>query len=194
ELRPLPLAFPVEVAALAETDGMGFDLQPEAEERAAVAAYLGLNGLPGLGFRGTLAPSGGGWALTGRLTARMLQSCVVTLEPVETAVDVAVERIWLPDVVLPEGAEIELGADDDTAPEPLGDDIDLAGPMVDALALEIDPFPRAPGAEHGTRVYAPPGAEPLTEEAARPFAGLADLKARLERGDGSGEDDGGKTN
>ncbi|MEM7497305.1 MAG: DUF177 domain-containing protein [Pseudomonadota bacterium] len=186
EIEPFPLSHPVEVAALAESGGLSFELAPEAGERAVIARYLGLDGLAALGFRGNLVPQGAGWALEGRLTARLGQTCVVTLEPVETEVDVPVERSWLPDVAPPSAAELELREDDYRAPEPLGREIDLAVPMLEALALEIDPFPRGEGAEHGAEVYAPPGEAPLTDEAARPFAGLAALKARL-----SGDDDGG---
>ncbi|MEL7173415.1 MAG: DUF177 domain-containing protein [Pseudomonadota bacterium] len=177
--EPFPLAHPVDVAALSEGDGLSFELTPEAPERALVAQYLGLDALPALAFRGEIMQRGAGWGLEGRLTARMQQSCVVTLEPVETEVDVPVERLWLPDVAPPTGAEIELRAEDDRAPEMLGRAIDLAIPMLEALALEIDPFPRADGAAHGTQVYAPPGSAPLTDEAAKPFAGLSALKARL---------------
>lgn len=182
--EPFPLTHPVDVATLSESGGLSFDLKPEASDRELVARYLGLSDLPELSFRGAVAPQGAGWALEGRLSARMVQSCVVTLEPVETPVAVDVERVWLPDVLSPQGAEIELREHDDQAPEPLGREIDLAMPMLEALALEIDPFPRADGAEHGTQVYAPPGSEPLTEEAAKPFAGLAALRTRLGGSDG----------
>ena len=47
----------------------------------------------------------------------------------------------------------------------------------------IDPFPRADGAELGRRTFAAPGVAPMTDEASRPFAGLAVLK----RGSGEGE-------
>ncbi|MEL6765968.1 MAG: DUF177 domain-containing protein [Pseudomonadota bacterium] len=189
EDEPFPLAHPVDVAALSESGGLSFEIAPEAPERALVAQYLGLEALPALAFRGEVVQRGAGWGLEGRLTARMRQSCVVTLDPVETDVEVPVERMWLPDVAPPTGAEIELRAEDDRAPEMLGNAIDLAIPMLEALALEIDPFPRADGAEHGTQVYAPPGSAPLTDEAAKPFAGLAALKARL--GGAGGDENGG---
>jgi hypothetical protein len=44
--------------------------------------------------------------------------------------------------------ELELDPDADDPPDVLdGEDIDLGGYVVEHLSLELDPFPRAPGAE-----------------------------------------------
>ena len=51
-----------------------------------------------------------------------------------------------------------------------GDAVDVAAYVVEHLALEVDPFPRKPGAEFG---YAAP------EEGASPFDALKSLKDRL---------------
>ncbi|MEM6972452.1 MAG: DUF177 domain-containing protein [Pseudomonadota bacterium] len=187
---PLPLTHPVAVGALSETGGLTVELRPDAAERAAIAHYLQIVSVEALLFRAELLPQANGWQLRGRLAATVVQSCVVTLDPVVAEVATSMDRSYMPGVVPPSGNEIELDADADGAPEPLGDAIDVAGPMVETLALALDPFPRAEGAEHGTRVYGPPGAEPLTDEAARPFSGLAALKARLdpdEGGNGGGD-------
>ncbi|MEL6264576.1 MAG: DUF177 domain-containing protein [Pseudomonadota bacterium] len=182
---PLPITHPIATTALVESGGMTVELRPEAGDRAAIAAYLRILSLDSLVFRASLAPQLDGWALTGQLAADLAQACVVTLEPVAARVETPVARVWLPGIATPEGNELELREHDDEAPEPLGATIDLAQPMIEALALALDPFPRAPDAEHGARVYAPPGAEALTDEAARPFAGLAALKSRL-GGEGNG--------
>lgn len=181
EPAALPFAHALAVATLAETGGMTFDLDLDAEERAGLARYLGLLSVEAVTFRGTLRPAGEGYALDAHLDAQVMQACVVTLEPVPERVVTRVERLWLPGIEAPEEVEIELDEDADRLPEPLGYEIDLAEPLVEALALGLAPFPRAPGAEHGTRVYAPPGAEPLTDAAARPFAGLAGLRERMAR-------------
>ena len=47
----------------------------------------------------------------------------------------------------------------------------------------IPEFPRAEGAEDIDLTVQPPGAEPLSDEAVKPFAGLAALKARMEGGE-----------
>ncbi|MEL6196990.1 MAG: DUF177 domain-containing protein [Pseudomonadota bacterium] len=184
----LPFRYRVRTATLAEAGGLAFDVAPDEIESAAIAAYLGIEGVSGYNMRGQLEPDGDGWRMTAILRAAPVQACVVTLEPVAGRIEVEIERRYQPDLRLPEEVELELGAEDDRAPEPLGDEIDLAQPMIEDLALALDPFPRRDGAAHGAAVYAPPGVDPLTDEAARPFAGLAALKARL----GDGSEDGGE--
>jgi uncharacterized metal-binding protein YceD (DUF177 family) len=71
--------------------------------------------------------------------------------------------------------------DEDTI-EPLGAWIDPAQIMQEALVLAAPDYPRQPGAEAGELVYTKPGDAPMTDEDAKPFAGLADLKAQLEQG------------
>ncbi|MEO0819897.1 MAG: DUF177 domain-containing protein [Pseudomonadota bacterium] len=178
---PVPYAHPLAVAAL-EEDGAAFALAPSEEERAALAGFLGVNGLPALGFAGRVEPAGEGWAVRGTLTARVAQTCVVSLDPMESAVEAEVERVFLPGITLPESTEIELDADADRAPEPLGAEIDLGAILAEALALGIDPYPRKEGEAHGAQIYAPPGLAPLTDEAAHPFASLAALKDKLSGG------------
>jgi len=51
----------------------------------------------------------------------------------------------------------------------------------------VPAYPRADGVEDLDLVAAPPGAEPLTEDTVKPFAGLAALKAQMEK-DGSADD------
>ena len=50
---------------------------------------------------------------------------------------------------------------------------------LEALALALDPYPRAEGAALGDARFAPPGTQPLDEEALKPFAGLAELREKL---------------
>ena len=69
--------------------------------------------------------------------------------------------------------------EDDEA-EPLPAVLDLSEVMQEALALALPAFPRAEGVELGEAVYTEPGAEPMTEEKVKPFAGLAALKKRME--------------
>ena len=152
----------------------------EADEaaRARMAEALGLDALPSLRLSGRLEPEGRrDWRLDARLEAVAVQSCVVTLEPVETVVDEAVERLYVAGLEEPEAAEVEMP---DETREPLPAALDLAAVAREALALALPPFPRAPGAELGEAVFAEPGVEPLTREAARPFAGLAALRDRMD--------------
>ena len=151
--------------------------EADGAARARIAAALGLEALPLLRLTGRLEPEGRrDWRLSARLEAVAVQPCVVTLEPVETAVDEAVERLYVAGLVEPEEAEVEMP---DETREPLPAALDLSDVAREALALALPPFPRAPDADLGAAVFAEPGVEPMTDEAARPFAGLASLKDRL---------------
>ena len=108
----------------------------------------------------------------------MVQDCVVTLEPVVTRIDEEVVRRYLAEAPPPGPGEVEMPEDDTV--EALPASVDLVEVMLEALALALPPYPRAPGAELGPVLASEPGAEPLTDEAARPFAGLRDA---LKRGD-----------
>lgn len=188
ELPPLPIAGAVSVAALSDAP-LAVSLTPDAAETAALARHLGVEALAAVALAGTAVQDGkDGARVEGRVTAEVRQNCVVTLEPIETTLDLPVTRHYrrgaeaAPDAT--EGAAIEIRAgDDDVGPDPLGDEIDLAALLTETLALAIEPYPRADGAELGARIAGPPGAEPLTDEAARPFAKLAALRAQ-KAGDG----------
>lgn len=146
-------------------------LAPDAEARAAVAKRLGLQGLPALSAEVVAKPWLDGVELTGRFKAVVEQVCGVTLEPFEQAlegeIDVRAVPPGSPHAAAPEGKELELDPDAPDAPDVLeGEAVDVAGYVVEHLALEVDPFPRKPGA---TFDYQPPEAE------TSPFAALKKL-------------------
>lgn len=157
-----------------------FRFAPEPEARAALARSLGLLGLSGLTLTGEIRPVGkGDFRLEARLTARAVQACSVTLAPVPAVVDEDISRVYLADYAAPEGDEIEILGEDDS--EPLPEVIDLSDLAGEALMLALPLYPRAPGAALGAKVFAPPGQEPLTDEALKPFAGLAGLAGALKK-------------
>ena len=84
----------------------------------------------------------------------MVQTCVVTLDPVTTRIDQPVRRTWLPDAAPPR-AEIVVAPDEDDEIEPLGDRIDLGLVAIEALALALPAYPRKPGATLGPVRRAP---------------------------------------
>ena len=148
-------------------------LEPEAEQRAEIAKRLGLRSLPALSADVTLKPWLDGVELTGRFKAVVEQVCGVSLEPFQQPVQGDLEVRAVPEgsanAAAFEGGELALDLDAPDAPDVLESDaIDVAAYVVEHLALELDPFPRKPGA---TFDYQPPEAE------ASPFAALAKLKA-----------------
>ncbi len=118
-----------------------------ATARAAIAARLRLPAVMALAVRWTLrAVAGGVIEADGVLEAKVVQDCVVTLEPFEVPV---VERFRV--LFVPEGEcrDERLDDDDPDAPDAIpfaGGTIDLGEASVEQLALALDPFPRKPGA------------------------------------------------
>lgn len=152
-------------------------------ERDALAAFLGVDAVKSFGFEGRIAPEGArSWRLTGRVTAKLTQTCVVTLAPLRIRLEEEVNRLYSLDDRA-EDADLDFDPEGDDPPDPVGDGVDYGAAAVEALSLAIDPYPRAPGAAFDAKSAAPPGAEPLTEERAKPFAGLAALKKAMEQGE-----------
>ncbi|MFH5774682.1 YceD family protein [Paracoccus sp. NGMCC 1.201697] len=144
-----------------------FELAPDAEGRAAIAAELGLSALPALRLTGEIRPApSDAWEVVARLSAKVVQPCVVTLAPVKTTLSEQVHRIFSPHAAQPEGDDTEMG---DEEMEPLGQFIDVEAMMIEALSLALPLYPRAQGA-----ALDEPESE-TEEETRKPFAGLADL-------------------
>jgi uncharacterized metal-binding protein YceD (DUF177 family) len=141
-------------------------LEASEAERAALAARLGIPGIESLRVDMRLVPDADGAILArGRLAARVVQDCVVTLDPVEQSIaeDFALR-------FLPPGREPADGPEElDEIPSAADGTVDLGEAMAEQLALALDPYPRAPDA-------ALP--EAAQEAAASPFAGLAALRDR----------------
>jgi len=195
-LSELPAQVPAHVMRLGDlparraTEAL---LEPGPQERAAIAAALGLTGLRKMRFAARLAPEGGrDWILDGTLGATVVQPCVVTLAPVSTRIDERVTRRYLAAFELPEGGtEVEMPEDD--VSEPLPQTLDLYAVAIEALALALPQFPRSEEAAMAEARFAAPGIAPMTDEETRPFAGLADLRDRL-AGDAENAEDGGPQN
>jgi uncharacterized metal-binding protein YceD (DUF177 family) len=129
---------------------MAVHLQAEPEERQAIAKRLELQEVASLEADCVLdRPShGDSVRLKGRLTAKVTQTCVVTLDPVPVEVNAEFERLYVP------GWKPEMEGEEETvdaeAPdmEPLdGDAVDLGEVVVEELSLSLDPYPRLPGVE-----------------------------------------------
>jgi uncharacterized metal-binding protein YceD (DUF177 family) len=166
-----------------------FHYRPAADERAALAADLRLIALHELAFEGEIRAAGRDEVLlTGTLTAKVDQACVVTLAPVHARIAEPVRRRYVAGLADPDGDEVEIP--DDDALEPMPDVIDLAEIAGETLALALPPYPRAPGAEFGQALHADEGIQPLSDADLKPFAGLAGLAGRLAGKGSSGPGEG----
>jgi hypothetical protein len=139
--------------------------------RRQVARALGLSALDRLEAEVTLCPWLDGAEVVGRWSADLVQECGVTLEPVPARLEGDFQLRVVPQgsAAAPSAdAEVEMELSEDDPPDVLdGDRIDIGHYVVEQLSLEIDPFPRAPGA-----TFDPPA----PEEPPSPFAVLNRLK------------------
>ena len=175
-----PPAATLRLRGLPQRRATPFRLELDAAAREALAHDLGILAVRKLRLAGRVEPRGReDWHLAATLGASVVQECGVTLDPVTTRIEEPVERLYTADFAPPEAGEVEMP--DDEA-EPLPAVLDLAALAAEALSLALPPFPRAPGAALEEATAAPPGAAPLTDEDAKPFAGLAALRDRLGEG------------
>lgn len=162
---------------LREVDSFAFDIAPTVDEAAALTRLLGARTVRKMRLAGTLERlPRGGWRLDATLGATVVQTCVVTLDPVTTRIDQPLHRLFLPRST-PVPVDLEIPPDEDDEVEPLGDTIDLGLVATEALALALPPYPRVPGATFEVAADAGPD-----EAAPKPFAALEVLRAKL--GDG----------
>ena len=166
------------IADLATRRATSFTRELDAAERSALANALEISEVRKARLVGEITPQGRrDWQLSAILGATVVQPCVVTLDPVITRIDEPVTRTYVSNFVEPDGGEVEMPEDDTIEPIPAVVDLDAI--LQEALSLALPPFPRAEGVELGSAVYAEDGTEPMTDEDAKPFAGLGALIDQL---------------
>ena len=171
-----PWSVPVRLDEVPET-GLHLDLDTDASVRAAVAAAAGVSEVPQLAASFDVARHGrDGLHVVGTVSARVRQTCVVTLDPVENEIAERVDLVFVPPSALgPLANEVNLRAEAVEPPEALIDGVlDLGGLATEFLMLGIDPYPRKPGA-----VFEPPE---TADAGSHPFAALAALRSGRSRG------------
>jgi uncharacterized metal-binding protein YceD (DUF177 family) len=170
-----PWSVPVLVAQRPDT-GLHREIEADRAIRDAMADVAGLREVLSASASFDLTPKNGGRVhVAGHVRARVGQTCVVSLDPIENDIDEAIDLIFAPPEQIPELSDlVDEAAESDVEipdpPEPIVNGvIDLGRLATDALFLAIDPYPRKPGA-----VF-----EPLVEAADpedHPFAALKALR------------------
>src|ERR1700759_2380753 len=136
-----------EIERVVDLDRMGpggaaLDIVASDSERAALAKRFGLVGLPAFSARVTVDRQIGGQVVVeGRLRGKIVQGCVLTLDPVTQELDDSFRLVFrkaLADEGDPESGEAVLSAHADS-PEPLsGNLLDVGEIVAEQLSLAAD--------------------------------------------------------
>ncbi len=155
-------------------DGLVETIEATPEERVALAKLNGLPDIARLTARFRIAKWKRGVRVEGEVSARVTQTCVVSLEPFEVDVDEPVEARFLPrDAKRPAPESVGDPVLDPDEPDEIVDGgIDLGALAAEFLTLALDPYPRKPGS-----AFAPPVAP---GDDGTPFARLKPTSARDE--------------
>ncbi len=191
---PGPFSRPVDVNTIPD-GGLDMTVEANGEERAAIAADLGLVALGALQARLRLdMRAGGRVTVEGMLYAAITQVCVVSLEPFDSTITREIELTFAPQArplelpaALTRSRRREPAARDTPPPRPVvvpgsDDQEDPADPIVDGkidlgavalefLTLSLDLYPRKPGV-HFTDVLV----GDKDDAGGSPFAALRRLK------------------
>ena len=164
-----PWTVPVVVAEIPD-GGSHHEIAADESTRSAIAKLAGVRTLPRLEASFDLTRRGDGVAVRGEVRAQAGQTCVVTLEPIESEVRETVDLMFAP---------ADEGADSNASKRKRGEPpealengvVDLAAIANEFLVLGLDPYPRKPGAEF-------PRLQETQDDGAHPFAALGALKKR----------------
>ena len=171
--------------------GRSMVIEATPEECTRLARRLGLVAIRSLSAELNLSPRENGRLihLQGAFSADVRQTCVVTLESLDSTLEGTLDLLYDSTLEGPgeelESFDIDGDAVDEAPPEPLKDGhIDLGEAVAEQLALEIDPFPRKPGVSFEAYSSVPEsGQTPAQngENGTGPFADLAALKEKLKK-------------
>jgi uncharacterized metal-binding protein YceD (DUF177 family) len=175
--KPDPWCVPIAVLQVPE-GGLHRELDADEAVRKAMADAAGLRDVLSAHASLDVTPkSGGRFHVAGNVRARVGQTCVVTLDPIESDIDEPIDLIFAPPEQIPELAALvddaaDSGEQTPDPPEPIVNGIiDLGRLATDALFLAIDPYPRKQDAVFAHEVTLPDPED-------HPFAALKALKAK----------------
>ncbi|MGE8943258.1 YceD family protein [Leptospira interrogans] len=152
-------------------DGLTLRRSATPAQRAEIAKELEISACSRLDVRYEIRPlSHGRYLLTGTMVADVTQSCVVSLEPVESHIEEPLEIEFRP------GAQSEADFDalDARDIEPLGDTIVVGRIVYELLSSALDPYPRKEGVDLDPSL----GGSDDAEARNNPFAVLKNMKPK----------------
>jgi uncharacterized metal-binding protein YceD (DUF177 family) len=169
------------------SNGTALEIAASESERLALAKRFGFLALPAFSARVTVDRRPGGQVVVeGRLRGRIVQACILTLDPVTQDLDETFRIVFKQDLAEerdPESGEALVSAQAD-APEPLtGSLVDVGEIVAEQLSLAADPYPRKQGVKLEDVLPKPrrEGRAGRHEQRRHPFAGLAALRDKPRR-------------
>ncbi|MDR3495121.1 MAG: DUF177 domain-containing protein [Ancalomicrobiaceae bacterium] len=166
------------ILAEVPNDGRHVTIAAKQDELAALAEFADVEAVTRFAAELHIRPwSKHGFIVTGTVSADVVQTCVVTLEPVPNVVNEAIELKLVPSSEAERYApkpdstgEVEVNADAVDLPDFFdGPSIDVGAVAVEFFVLGLDPYPRKDGA-----VFDPP--DDPDAASLSPFAKLLALK------------------
>lgn len=172
-----PFSRDIPVATVADK-GIQARVEASTEERIAIAKLLDLIALDELSFDYTLSKQNGErFVLDGLVQARVTQSCVLSLDPIESMPSIPINAQFWPEADLAEAADsdgaVQVDPEDD-GPEPIVDgQIDIGHFAYEHFAAALDPYPKK---SEATFDWSDARAGSNGEGMDGPFAALKSLK------------------
>jgi uncharacterized metal-binding protein YceD (DUF177 family) len=168
--------------------GTALEIVASDGECRALTKRFGFLGLQGFTARVTVdLQLGDQVVVEGRLRGKIVQACVLSLEPVTQELDDAFRIVFKKDLAEerdPDSGEAVFNAQVD-APEPLtGNMLDVGEIVAEQLSLAAEPYPRRAGVKLEDILPKPRGGHRLDapRQQRHPFAGLAALRDKPRRG------------
>ncbi len=155
-----------------------FDIAASSGECRALAARFGVEAISGLTAQVTLTKleSDRRIRLDARFSTDVVQSCVVTLDPLASHLDDRFSLVF--DAGASPEREIMVSLDGDDPPEPLADGIiDIGEAVAEHLGLALEAYPRAPDTDCGAIAAVSAGGGGETGGKS-PFSVLGSLKSK----------------
>jgi uncharacterized metal-binding protein YceD (DUF177 family) len=168
----------IELNAIPAT-GLERSLAADPAERRALAKAYAIPEIRKLAAELAIGREPGGVIrVSGRVVADIVQTCVVSLVPVEQSIDEPIDLRLIEagsrraETEARPGAEIMVDPNEPDPPDIIqGPTVDLGAVVTEHFLLAVDPYPRAPGAELPAEA-----ADSSTDGSDSPFAALARLR------------------
>ena len=154
-----------------------FTLNATPDELGPAAEELGVDAVREIAVDGRLSRRRDIVRLSAKVRAVVRQTCVVSLEPVESVIETELKRSF--GAVEEEDGEIDIDPLSEDPPEPLENGgVTVGNCIIEQILLEIDPYPRKQGLDF-VDIVENEEDDTGTGKPASPFAALATLKDKL---------------